>query len=78
MKICKANLIRNLGDHNPALLNREFMAAGDQIKQEVAWQIFEEVNQFNDTSRFIDLSCLESKDAMMIAKQKIIDLAFKA
>lgn len=76
MKICKNNLIRNLGHDNQFVLNREFQKAGCRIKMEIAWQIFEDVNQMNDTFQHIDLSCLDTNDAIIIAKQKITDLAY--
>ena len=64
MKRAKANLIKNLGEDNQALLNREFDMAANRIKFDVAWQIFDEVNETNDTLRHIDLSCLDHVDAI--------------
>lgn len=52
--------------------------ANQRIKFEVAWDIFDEVNEQNDTFQFIDLSCLDYLDAIPITKQKIFDLAKKA
>jgi hypothetical protein len=46
-----------------------------RIKFDVAWQIFDEVNEENDTSKHIDLSCLHYTDAIAITKQKIFELA---
>lgn len=46
-----------------------------RIKFDVAWQIFDEINQENDTSKHIDLSCLDHTDAIAITKQKIFELA---
>ena len=46
-----------------------------KIKFDVAWQIFDEVNEDNDTLKFCDLSCLDFEDAVIIAKQKIYELA---
>ena len=46
-----------------------------QINYDIAWQIFDEVNQYNDTDKFIDLNCLELSDARAITKQKIYDVA---
>lgn len=44
------------------------MRAGERIKLEVAWMIFNEVNRDNDVYKHIDLSCLDSNDAQIIAK----------
>lgn len=46
-----------------------------RIKFDVAWQIFDEINDSNDTLKLCDLSCLDFEDAVVIAKQKIYDLA---
>ena len=46
-----------------------------RCKYDVAWRIFDEVNQFNDNYKHIDLTCLDYDDAVMIAKKKIIELA---
>ena len=46
-----------------------------RIKFDVAWQIFDEVNEGNDTLKHCDLSCLDFEDAVIIAKQKIYELA---
>ena len=46
-----------------------------KVKVDVAWKIFEEINQINDQLKHIDLGCLDYEDAMAITKQKIYDLA---
>ena len=46
-----------------------------QINYDIAWQIFDEVNQSNDPDKYIDLNCLELSDAKAITKQKIYDVA---
>lgn len=46
-----------------------------QINYDIAWQIFDEVNQNNDPDKLIDLNCLELNDAKAITKQKIYDVA---
>lgn len=46
-----------------------------RIKFDVAWQIFDEVNENNDTLKHADLSCLDYEDAVIIAKQKVYELA---
>ena len=38
------------------------------INYDVAWQIYDEVNEFNNTDEIIDLNCLEVMDAQAIAK----------
>ena len=38
----------------------------DQIEFDVAWLTFDEVNRYNDTSKVVDLNCLEIKDALVI------------
>lgn len=46
-----------------------------QINYDIAWQIFDEVNQSNDPDKYIDLNCLDLADAKAITKQKIYDVA---
>ena len=46
-----------------------------QINYDIAWQIFDEVNQNVDVDRYIDLNCLDLIDAKAITKQKIYDCA---
>lgn len=46
-----------------------------QINFDIAWNIFDEVNENNDTCMLIDLSCLELIDAQAVTKQKIFELA---
>ena len=46
-----------------------------KIKFDVAWKIFDEINEANETYKHIDLSCLDYNDALAITKQKIYDLA---
>jgi hypothetical protein len=75
MKECKAKLLKNLGTSNPLVLNREWEQATHRIKTDVAFSIFDEVNFQNDTLKFVDLSCLDSEDAMFICKMKLIELA---
>jgi hypothetical protein len=55
----------------------EFERSGHRIKLDVAWEIFEELNELNEQEKHIDLSCLDYSDALIIAKQKIYDLACK-
>ena len=47
-------------------------------KREIAWEIFSEVNEINETYKHIDLNCLDYVDAMIMVKQKLFDLAVKA
>ena len=46
-----------------------------QINYDIAWQIFDEINQSYDTDKLIDLNCLDLMDAKAITKQKIYDVA---
>ena len=57
---------------------QEYEYRKQEICQNVAWQIFEEVNEQNDTLRHIDVNCLEADDAIAIMKAKIYDLACEA
>lgn len=75
MKECKHVLLRNLGDSNIDVLNREFQAAGQRIKMQVAHEIFNDVNRGFDLVQHIDLSCLDSTDARIIACDRINNLA---
>ena len=38
------------------------------INYDVAWQIFDEVNELNDTEKIVDLNCLDVMDAQAITK----------
>jgi hypothetical protein len=38
----------------------------EQIDFDIGWQIFDEVNQFNDVSKIIDLNCLDAYVATLI------------
>ena len=49
-----------------------------QINYDIAWQIFDEVNQYFDVDKYIDLNCLDLIDAQAICKQKIYDVAMLA
>ena len=46
-----------------------------KIKFDVAWKIFDEINEKNETFKHIDLSCLDFTDSIAITKQKVYDLA---
>ena len=39
-----------------------------KIKFDVAWKIFEEINEPNETLKHMDLSCLDFYDAIAITK----------
>lgn len=39
------------------------------IEWDVAWQIFDEVNENNDITKHIDLNCLDINEAVNITKQ---------
>ena len=53
----------------------QFQEMKQQINYDIAWQIFDEVNQNVDVDRYIDLNCLDLIDAKAIANQKIYDCA---
>ena len=46
-----------------------------RIEWDVAWRIFDHVNENNDTSKHIDLNCLDVNEAISIAKQQIYEVA---
>lgn len=53
----------------------QYNEARQEIHWDIAWQIFDEVNEYNDLEKYIDLNCLEIDDAIAISKQKIYDIA---
>ena len=55
--------------------NYQMEIISQKIKFDVAWKIFDEINEPNETYKHIDLSCLDFNDALAITKQKIYDLA---
>mmetsp|Transcript_12197 Transcript_12197/g.20561 ORF Transcript_12197/g.20561 Transcript_12197/m.20561 type:complete len:172 (+) Transcript_12197:184-699(+) len=58
-----------------AMSFEEYQQKKQELHWDVAWQIFDEVNERNEVDRYIDLSCLELDEAVAITKQKIYDLA---
>ena len=60
--------------HHP-MTQEQFDDAKQEQHWDVAWQIFDEVNEAKDTERQIDLHCQSIDDAIAICKQKIFDLA---
>ena len=56
----------------------QYQEMKQQITYDIAWQIFDEVNQNNVTEKYIDLNCLEATDAQAITKQQIYDVALIA
>ena len=46
-----------------------------RIEWDVAWKLFDHVNETNDTSKFIDLNCLDIQEAQNITKQQIFEIA---
>ena len=46
-----------------------------RIEWDVAWRIFDHVNESNDSSKHIDLNCLDVNEAMSIVKQQIYEIA---
>lgn len=53
----------------------QYQEMKQQINYDIAWQIFDEVNQNVDIDRYIDLNCLDLIDAQAITRQKIFDVA---
>ena len=51
----------------------EYQEMLQQINYDIAWQIFDEVNQQNNIDSLVDLSCLDVQDASAICKQVIYD-----
>lgn len=57
-------------------LNKEYMSmvsplvdeAKEEIRWDIAWQIFDEVNEGLDTDIEVDLNCLDTEEACAIAK----------
>ena len=45
------------------------------IEWDVAWQVFDEVNENNDITKHIDLNCLDINEAVNITKQQILQIA---
>ena len=45
------------------------------IEWDVAWQIFDEVNEHNDITKHIDLNCLDINEAVNITKQQVYQIA---
>ena len=63
-------------DAGAEVMNQQmYEDARQEIHWDIAWQIFDECNEFNDTEQHIDLNCLEVDDAIAITKQKVFDLA---
>lgn len=46
-----------------------------RIEWDVAWRVFDHVNESNDTNKHIDLNCLDINEAQNITKQCIIEVA---
>ena len=46
-----------------------------RIEWDIAWSIFDHVNQGNDKHKDIDLNCLDVNEAITITKQTICDIA---
>jgi len=57
------------------LKHAEFQEMKMRIEWDVAWRIFDHVNEDNDTSRHIDLHCLDVNEAESISKQQIYECA---
>jgi hypothetical protein len=53
----------------------QYQEARKEIHWDIAWQLFDEVNEYNYVEKCIDLNCLEFEDAIAICKQKIYDIS---
>lgn len=53
----------------------EFQDMKMRIEWDVAWRIFDHVNEGNDTTKYIDLHCLDVFEAESITKQCIYEAA---
>ena len=65
---------KNSPNDNERIGYDQFQEMLQQINYDVAWQIFDEVNEYNDVEQIVDLNCLDIMDAQAITKQKIYDL----
>ena len=48
---------------------RKYQEMKVRIEWDVAWRIFDHVNEDNDTLKHIDLNCLDVNEALSITKQ---------
>ena len=48
--------------------NQRYKEELQQCNYDIAWQVFDEVNERNDALQIIDLNCLDVDDARAIAK----------
>lgn len=62
------------GISQPQLM-AEFQDIKMRIEWDIAWQIFDHVNEHNDTQKEIDLHCLDVFEAESITKQCIYECA---
>ena len=63
-------------DYEANQINHEqFEEARQELHWDIAWEIFDEINKFNDTEKHINLACLSVEDAIPITKQKIYEVA---
>ena len=60
---------------NDNMTQEQYQEAKQEIHWDIAWQIFDEVNEYNDVEKFIDLNCLNQEDSIAISKQKLYDIA---
>ena len=60
------------------MTREEYVEMKQCINYDVAWQIFDEINEDIDNDRVIDLSCQDKLDAQGITKQKVYDVAMMA
>ena len=53
----------------------EFEQMKEDVRWDIAWKIFDQINMSLNTDMEINLNCLDIDEAQAIAKQKIYDLA---
>ena len=46
----------------------QYQEAKQEIHWDIAWQVFDEVNEYNDADKYIDLNCLDLEDSIAISK----------
>ena len=51
-----------------AMSQQQYEEARQEIHWDIAWQIFDATNEFNDVEQHLDLNCLEIEDGIAITK----------
>ena len=69
------NAYMDLNQQSMDIDQEEFEERKEEIRWDIAWQMFDEVNQGLETNYEIDLHCLDLEEAAAVTKQKIYDIA---